>query len=140
MTVRVIAVGNLTADPELRFTSSGQAVCTFTVASTERYRKGNEWQDGDSCFLRCTVWREQAEQVAAAVTKGTRVTVTGSLVTRSYDDKEGNTRYVTELKADEVSASMKHAHVKINKIERNRQEPGSNVTPLPSTGTDGAPF
>lgn len=115
--IRTTVVGNLTADPVLRFTPSGAAVANFTVASTaQRYdRDAGEWVDGDPVFMPCTVWRQAAENVAESLTKGTRVVVTGSLRQRSYEDREGQTRTVLELDADEVAASMKFATVAVTK-------------------------
>mgnify|MGYP002713775817 CR=1 FL=1 len=100
----ITVVGNLTADPELRFTPNGAAVANFTVASTPRTfdRQTNEWKDGEALFLRCSVWREAAENVAESLTKGMRVIVQGRLRARSYDDRDGNRRTSWELDVDEV--------------------------------------
>ena len=100
----ITLVGNLTGDPELRFTPSGSAVANFTVASTPRTldRQSNEWKDGETLFMRCSIWREAAENVAESLTKGTRVVVTGRMKSRSYQTKEGENRTVIELEADEV--------------------------------------
>jgi len=116
----ITVVGNLTADPELRFTPSGAAVANFTVASTPRTfdRTSNEWKDGDALFLRCSVWRQAAENVAESLTRGTRVVVTGRLKQRSYETKEGEKRTVVELEVDEIGPSLRYATAKINKTAR----------------------
>lgn len=113
----ITIIGNLTADPELRFTASGAAVCNFTVASTPRTfdKATNEWKDGEALFLRVSVWRKQAENVAESLTRGSRVSVTGALKQRSFETKEGEKRTVVELDAEEVSASLKYATAKLNK-------------------------
>ena len=113
-------VGNLTADPELRFTASGAAVASFTVASTPSKfnRETNSWEDGDALFMRCSVWRTQAENVAESLKRGTRVVVTGRLQQRSYETAEGEKRTVVELQADEVCASLKFAMVTVNRPSR----------------------
>ena len=111
----ITVVGNLTADPELRFTPSGAAVANFTVASTARFmdRQTNEWKDGDTIFIRCSVWRQYAENVAESLTKGTRVIVQGRLVQRSFETREGEKRTVVEMQADEVGPSLRHATAKV---------------------------
>jgi single-strand DNA-binding protein len=113
-------VGNLTADPELRYTNSGAAVASFTVASTPRHfsKDQNQWVDGDTLFMRCSVWRATAENAAESLRKGNRVIVTGRLITRSYETKEGEKRTVTEMQVDDIGASLKMATVKINKAQR----------------------
>ena len=110
-------VGNLTADPELRFTPSGAAVANFTVASTPRQfdRQSNEWKDGDTLFMRCSIWREAAENVAESLIKGTRVIVQGRLVQRSYETREGEKRTVVELQVDEIGASLRYATAKVTR-------------------------
>ena len=107
----VTVVGNLTADPELRFAQSGIAVCNFTVASTPRtWDKGSgQWKDGDTLFLPCSIWRDAAEHCAESLTKGTRVIVQGRLQQRSYDDREGNKRTSYEVAVDEVGPSLRYA-------------------------------
>ncbi|MFJ6281326.1 single-stranded DNA-binding protein [Arthrobacter subterraneus] len=116
----ITVIGNLTADPELRFTPSGSAVANFTVASTPRTfdRQANEWKDGETLFLRCSVWRESAENVAESLTKGTRVIAQGRLKSRSYDTKEGEKRTVMELEVDEVGPSLRYSTAKINRTQR----------------------
>ena len=113
-------IGNLTADPELRFTPSGAAVANFTVASTPRAfdRQSNEWKDGETLFLRCSVWRDAAENVAESLQRGSRVIVTGRLKSRSYDTKEGEKRTVMELEVDELGPSLRYATAKVNKTQR----------------------
>ncbi|UGY92537.1 single-stranded DNA-binding protein [Streptomyces gobiensis] len=113
----ITVVGNLVDDPELRFTPSGAAVAKFRVASTPRTfdRQTNEWKDGDSLFLTCSVWRQAAENVAESLTRGTRVIVQGRLKQRSYEDREGIKRTVYELDVDEVGASLRNATAKVTK-------------------------
>jgi single-strand DNA-binding protein len=113
-------VGNLTADPELRFTPSGAAVANFTVASTPRKfnAQTNQWEDMDALFMRCNIWRQAAENVAESLTRGSRVVVTGRLRQRSYDTKEGEKRTVVELEVDEIGPSLKYATAKVNKVSR----------------------
>jgi single-strand DNA-binding protein len=114
-------IGNLTNDPELRFTPSGSAVANFTIASTPRTfdRNSNEWKDGESLFLRCSVWREAAENVAESLTKGMRVIASGALKQRSYETKEGEKRTVIEFEVDEIGPSLKYANAKVNRTQRN---------------------
>jgi single-strand DNA-binding protein len=116
----ITIVGNLTADPELRFTPSGAAVANFTVASTPRQfdRQTNEWKDQETLFMRCSIWREAAENVAESLTRGTRVVVTGRLVSRSWDSPEGEKRTVMEMQADEIGPSLKYATAKVTKAQR----------------------
>ncbi|WP_109472757.1 single-stranded DNA-binding protein [Ornithinimicrobium cavernae] len=116
----ITLVGNLTADPELRFTPSGAAVANFTVASTPRQfdRQTNEWKDGETLFMRCSIWREAAENVAESLTRGARVVVTGRLVSRSWDTPEGEKRTVMEMQADEVGPSLRYATAKVTKAQR----------------------
>jgi single-strand DNA-binding protein len=116
----ITVVGNLTADPELRFTPSGAAVASFTVASTPRMfdRNTGEWKDGDALFLRCNIWRQAAENVAESLTRGSRVLVSGRLRQRSFETREGEKRTVVELEVDEVGPSLRYATAKINKVSR----------------------
>src|SRR5687768_1923011 len=116
----ITVIGNLTADPELRFTPSGAAVANFTVASTPRTfdRQSGEWKDGDALFLRCNVWRQAAENVAETLTRGMRVMVSGRLRQRSFETREGEKRTVVELEVDEVGPSLKYATAKVNKVSR----------------------
>ena len=116
----ITIIGNLTQDPELRFTPSGAAVANFTVASTPRTfdRQTNEWKDGETLFMRCSVWREAAENVAESLVRGSRVLVTGRLKSRSFETKEGEKRTVMELEVDEVGPSLRYATAKVNKTQR----------------------
>jgi single-strand DNA-binding protein len=116
----ITVIGNLTADPELRFTPSGAAVANFTVASTPRTfdRQANEWKDGDTLFLRCSIWRDAAENVAESLTKGMRVIAQGRLVQRSYETREGEKRTVVELQVDEVGPSLRYASAKVTRAQR----------------------
>ncbi|MGH4016316.1 MAG: single-stranded DNA-binding protein [Pseudonocardiaceae bacterium] len=116
----ITVVGNLTADPELRFTPSGAAVANFTVASTPRIfdRQTNDWKDGEALFLRCNIWRQAAENTAESLTRGMRVIVSGRLRQRSYETREGEKRTVVELEVDEVGPSLRYATAKVNKVSR----------------------
>lgn len=116
----ITVVGNLTADPELRFTQAGLAVANFTIASTPRTldRATNEWKDGEALFLRASVWREFAEHVAGSLTKGSRVIATGRLKQRSYETKEGEKRTSMELEVDEIGPSLRYATATITKAPR----------------------
>ncbi|WP_210592324.1 single-stranded DNA-binding protein [Streptomyces sp. GESEQ-35] len=113
----ITVVGNLVDDPELRFTPSGAAVAKFRVASTPRTfdRQTNEWKDGESLFLTCSVWRQAAENVAESLQRGMRVIVQGRLKQRSYEDREGVKRTVYELDVEEVGASLRSATAKVTK-------------------------
>lgn len=120
-------VGNLTADPEIRFTPSGAAVVNFTVASTPRTfdRNANEWRDGETLFIGCSIWRQAAENVADSLTKGTRVIVTGRLKSRSWEDREGHRRTVFEIDVDEVGPSLRYATAKVTKTPFNGGNSGN---------------
>lgn len=120
-------VGNLTADPELKYSASGAAVVNFTVASTPRIfdRQANDWKDGPALFMRCVAWRDLAENIAESLTKGMRVIVDGRLTQRSYEDREGQKRTVIELQIDEVGPSLKYAVAKVAKTTR-----GGNGYPM----------
>ena len=122
----ITVIGNLTNDPELRFTPSGSAVANFTIASTPRTfdRQSNEWKDGETLFLRAAVWREAAENVAESLTKGMRVIVTGRLKSRSYETKEGEKRTVIELEVDEIGPSLRYANAKVNRTQRSGGQGG----------------
>jgi len=138
-------VGNLTGDPELRFTPAGHAVADFTVASTPRNydRERGEWRDGEALFLRCTAWRQLAEHTAESLTRGTRVIVTGRLRQRSFELTEGVTRTVTELDVDELGPSLRHSTARVTKTTRNTtpstpSEPTTTTTAAaPTAGTGG---
>jgi len=129
----ITVVGNLTADPELRFTASGHAVASFTVASTPRTfdRQSNEWKDGETLFLRCSVWRQYAENVAESLTKGTRVIVIGRLRQRSYE-KDGQTRTSYELDVDDIGPALRTAKAKIDAFRK----AGIGVAATPSEMAD----
>ncbi|MGB3886791.1 single-stranded DNA-binding protein [Gordonia sp. (in: high G+C Gram-positive bacteria)] len=116
----ITVVGNLTADPELRFTASGAPVANFTVASTPRTfdRQTNEWKDGEALFLRCSIWRDVAENVTESLKKGTRVIVQGKLKQRSYDTREGERRTVVELEVDEIGPSLRYATANVTRTQR----------------------
>jgi single-strand DNA-binding protein len=116
----ITIIGNLTADPELRFTPSGAAVANFTVASTPRMfdRQSNEWKDGETLFMRCSVWRDAAENVAESLQRGMRVIASGRLKSRSYETKEGEKRTVVEMDVDEIGPSLRSATAKVNKTQR----------------------
>jgi single-strand DNA-binding protein len=116
----ITVIGNITGDPELRFTPSGAAVANFTVASTPRAfdRQSNEWKDGETLFMRCSVWRDAAENVAESLNRGTRVIVSGRLKSRSYETKEGEKRTVIEMEVDEVGPSLRYASAKVTKTQR----------------------
>jgi len=131
-------IGNLTNDPELRFTPSGAAVANFTIASTPKTfdRNSNEWKDGETLFLRCAVWKEPGENVAESLTKGMRVIISGRLKSRSYETKEGEKRTVIELEVDEIGPSLRYATAKVNRTQRNGgQAPGGGFSNTP-TSTD----
>ncbi|GAB3675232.1 single-stranded DNA-binding protein [Saccharopolyspora tripterygii] len=116
----ITVVGNLTADPELRFTPSGAAVANFTIASTPRTfdRQSGEWKDGEALFLRCNIWRQAAENVAETLTRGMRVIAQGRLRQRSFETKEGEKRTVVELEVDDIGPALKYATAKVNKVSR----------------------
>src|SRR5262250_2376506 len=116
----ITIIGNLTDDPELRFTPSGAAVAKFRVASTPRFmdRQSGEWKDGEPLFLACTVWRQAAENVAESLVRGARVIVSGRLKQRSYETKEGEKRTVYEIEVDEVGPSLRNASAKVSKSSR----------------------
>ncbi|WP_244292953.1 single-stranded DNA-binding protein [[Micrococcus luteus] ATCC 49442] len=124
----IIVIGNLTNDPELRFTTSGSAVANFTIASTPRTfdRASSEWKDGETLFLRAAVWREAAENVAESLTRGMRVIVSGRLKSRSYETKEGEKRTVIELEVDEIGPSLRYANATVNRAQRNTPAGGGN--------------
>jgi single-strand DNA-binding protein len=115
----ITVIGNLVADPELRFTPSGAAVCNFTVASTPRRfdRERNEWVDGETLFLRCGIWREQAENAAQSLAKGVRVIVTGRLKSRTYETQEGEKRTVVEVEVEDVGPSLRYASAQVTRAQ-----------------------
>jgi single-strand DNA-binding protein len=143
----ITIVGNLTADPELRFINSGAAVANFTIASTPRVfdKAAGEYKDGETLFMRCSLWRDAAENVAESLTRGARVIATGKLKSRSYD-KDGEKRTVTELEVDEIGPSLRYATAAVTKLNRGGGGQGAAKSqPKPAddpwgTSTDEAPF
>lgn len=142
-------VGNLTSDPDLTFLGSGAAVANFTVASTPRKfdKQQDRWVDGEALFMRCSVWRQYAENVAESLTRGARVIVTGRLVQRSYEDKQtGQKRSTVELQVEEIGPALKYATCKVNKVERGSERSTQHAdddpwgsAPAPAAGVE-APF
>lgn len=129
---QITIIGNLTAPPELRFTPSGAAVANFTIASTPRTfdKASNEWKDGDTLFMRCSAWRELAENIAESLTdKGTRVVARGNLTQRSYEDRDGQKRTVVELQVDEIGPSLKYASAKVTRAQRSGNSGGFSGAP-----------
>lgn len=118
-------VGNLTADPELRYTQAGLAVANFTVASTPRQmnRQTQQWEDGTPLFMRCTVWREFAEHVSQSLTKGSRVIVQGRLEQRNFEDQQGQRRTTIELQVDAIGPDLKYATAAVTRITRDGTQP-----------------
>lgn len=135
----ICVIGNLTGDPELRFTPSGSAVANFTIASTPRTfdRQSNEWKDGETLFLRSSIWKEAAENVAESLTKGMRVIAQGRLKSRTYDTKEGEKRTVIEFEIDEIGPSLRYANAKVNRTQRSGQGGNSNPPASNSGGFGG---
>lgn len=113
----ITVIGNTTADPELRYTASGVPCADFTIASTPRVfdRTANKWRDGETLFMRCSIWREAAENVAESLRKGMRVIAVGNLVQRSWDDRDGNKRTVVELQVEEVGPSLRRATAQVTR-------------------------
>ena len=134
----ITVVGNLVADPELRFAPAGQPVATFRIASTPRIRDNatNEWKDGDSLFLTCNVWRQAAENVAESLQRGMRVIVTGRLKQRQYETKEGEKRTVYEVEVDDVGPSLRNASAKVARANRTGGASGGGYG-APSGGQGG---
>jgi single-strand DNA-binding protein len=133
----ITVVGNLTADPDLRFTASGVAVAAFTVASTPRVfdRQSGEWKDADTLFLRCTLWRQPAENTAETLRKGTRVIVTGRLKQRTYDTRDGEKRTVTEIDVDDIGPSLRYATATVTRTPKTTTTVGAGAG-----GDDQPPF
>lgn len=142
----ITIVGNLTADPELRFTPGGVGVASFTVASTPRAfdKTSGAWRDGEPLFMRCTVWRQAAENVAESLTKGARVIVQGRLKQRSFETKEGEKRTVVELDVDEIGPSLRYATASVNRVSRggggNASGSSPAVDPWSASSPVDAPF
>ena len=137
----ITVIGNLTADPELRFTQSGVAVANFTIASTPRTfdKRRNEWVDGEALFLRSTIWRDAAENVAESLEKGSRVVAQGRLVQRAFTDREGNNRTSIELDVDEIGPSLRYATARVTKVDR-RQSGGRAPQGQPQGGSWGGGY
>jgi single-strand DNA-binding protein len=127
----ITIVGNLTDDPELRFTPNGAAVASFRVAVTPRVREGDAWKDGETSFFRVNAWRSMAENVAESCGKGARVTVVGRLRSRSWETPEGERRSVVEIEADEVGASLKFAQASLTKPRRDSNAKGGRFNDEP---------
>jgi single-strand DNA-binding protein len=127
----ITVVGNLTADPELRYTQAGLPVANFTIASTPRNfdRQANEWKDGEALFLRASVWREFAEHVAGSLTKGSRVIATGRLKQRSYETREGEKRTAIELEVDEIGPSLRYATAQVTRAAGGSSSGGGQSRP-----------
>ena len=124
----ITIVGNLTADPEMRYTPTGAAVASFTVASTPRTydRQAGQWKDGQPLFMPCQTWRQTAEHIAESLTKGTRVIVQGRLVQRSYTTREGEQRTVVEMQVDEIGPSLRYAKAQVTRQPRGGSQGGYN--------------
>src|ERR1700761_6065555 len=137
----ITVVGNLTADPELRFTPSGAAVASFTIASTPRTfdRNSNEWKDGEALFLRCSIWRQAAENVAESLQRGMRVVAQGRLKQRSFETHEGEKRTVVEMDVDEIGPSLRYATAKINRAQRGGGGGGGGGYGSSGGGSDSGP-
>jgi len=145
----ITVVGNLTSDPELRYTQNGLAVANFTIASTPRTfdRAANEWKDGEALFLRASVWRDFAEHVAGSLTKGSRVIASGRLKQRSYETKEGEKRTSVELEVDEIGPSLRYATAAVTRAQSSGgrggapagavEEPWSNNSPQQGSAAGG---
>ena len=133
---QIVLIGNLTADPELRFTASGAAVANFTIASTPRVfdRQSGEWKDGEALFLRCNIWRQAAENVAETLTRGSRVIAQGRLKQRSFETREGEKRTVIELEVDEIGPSLRYATAKVEKVSRGGNGAGERANGGGSNG------
>lgn len=145
----ITVVGNLTADPELRYTQNGLPVANFTIASTPRTfdRASGEWKDGDALFLRASCWREFAEHVAGSLSKGMRVVAQGRLRQRSYQDREGNNRTAIELEVDEIGPSLRYATAQVTRAAKNADagksqaaQPADQEWPTPEPGAQWGSF
>jgi single-strand DNA-binding protein len=136
----ITVIGNLTSDPELRWTPSGAAVANFTIASTPRTldRETQEWKDGEALFLRCSVWREAAENVAESLTRGSRVMAQGRLKQRSFETKEGDKRTVVELEVDEIGPSLRYATATVSRAARSGHGAGRESGGGTGSGDDRA--
>jgi single-strand DNA-binding protein len=137
---QVMLVGNLTDDPELRFTPNGAAVANFRLAVTPRVREGDSWKDGETSFFRINVWRQQAENVAETLQKGARCIVVGRLRTRSWETPEGEKRSVTEVEADEIGPSLKFATAKVERSSRGGSSGGGDWAGSAAGASKGGQF
>ena len=135
---QITVVGNMVADPDLRFTPSGVAVANFTLASTPRTfdRQRNEWVDGEALFLRCAAWKQLGENMAESLTKGMRVVAVGRLVQRSYETREGEKRTVVELQVDEIGPSLRYATAKVTRTQRGGNHGGGYGAPQGGAPSD----
>jgi single-strand DNA-binding protein len=143
--INITVIGNLTADPELKYTQSGAAVATFTIASNERFKdQSGQWQDGPTSFVRCNAWRDLGEHVAETLTKGDRAVVTGTLRQRDYEAQDGTKRTVWEVAASEVGAALRYATAKIAKTRRDSvpppEDPWQSAPPPAAPSEDEPPF
>lgn len=134
----IVIVGNLVADPEIRYTPAGAAVASVTVASTPRAfdKASGEWKDGEALFLRGQIWRQAAENLAESLTKGSRVILTGTLKQRSYETREGEKRTVIEVDIDEIGPSLKYATAKVTKASRSSADDGGSQRQRPTANDD----
>lgn len=133
--IPITVIGNLVADPELRFTPAGLAVANFTIAATPRVLKGNEWVDGETLFMRCSIWRDAAENVVESLRKGMRVIASGRLKQRSYETKEGQKVTVIELEVEEIGPSLRYATAQVAKASPKGQQGGNSGGYKPSSHT-----
>ena len=143
--IQVTVTGNLTGNPELRYTATGTPVASFSVASNERYKDPQgQWQDGPTSFVRCNAWRDLAEHITESLAKGDRVVMTGTLRQRNYETKEGEKRTVWEVAVTEVGAALRYAKVKISKVQRDGapvpEDPWAAAGPPPAPAEDEPPF
>lgn len=139
---QITIVGNICNEVDLRFTPSGAAVANFTVASTPRtYNKSKgEWEDGDALFLRCSIWKEQAEHVAESLVRGQRVIVQGRLKQRSFETREGEKRIVVEVEVDEIGPSLRYGTAKFSKEARSGKSAPAQDAGWGTAATDEPPF
>ncbi len=134
--------GNLTSEPDLRITQSGAPMVRFTVASTPRLfdQNSGQWRDGEPMFMACTAWRDQAENIAESLSKGTRVVVTGRLRLARWETPEGEKRQQHQLEVDEIGASLRYAHVKVRKLTRTTEPSSGAADPWTAGRDDEPPF
>lgn len=142
--IQITVTGNLTGDPELRFTPQGRPVAQFSVASNERFKDGTgQWQDGPTSFVKCNAWADLAEHIAESLNKGDRVVVTGTLRQRSYENKEKEKRTIWEVAVSDIGASVRYATVRISKVRRDGapipEDPWASEAPMPAAPADDEP-